>query len=546
MKLLRAYTVTCLIFFLLSCAAVGAAPADKATALASDINLRHLNALRREIPTDSGLMPAWIVYCESAEKNRPAEPYTFIEATGEGLSCVDDVARAAIVYLRYWELTHDPQSLAYAKDCFKFLHYLQAPDGTFYNWLLVDGKRNETRGNSLPGLTWWSARAAWAYGEGCRILHKADPLFAAQLAHDFKSMRVMLAKQTEEKYGQYKDIAGIRAPAWLINDGSDITSLFVLALCDYESAYPSATNRTLIQRLCEAIVAVQAGDERQFPWKAHMPWTPDPSLWHGWGSHQVAALAVAGRLLKNKQFVTSAELAANNMTVHLLASDGPIYAFDPTPREFEQIHYAVEFMVYGYTALSEATSKTQYRELARFAASWMMGNNTAKAIMYDAKSGRGYDGINGTEIAAAVNYNAGAESTIEALLSLLLLAAEGISLEDVDYHRIGGKSYQVISTLEPQNVPKVAAGSYRIFAVLQRNPQKSPRAISGMLSLNGINLGVVQIPEGRKTYLATVPKVADFNGIPAHFTFEPAEPDGRRGGDPCVRHLPARPGIPGR
>ena len=50
------------------------------------------------------------------------------------------------------------------------------------------------------------------------------------------------------------------------------------------------------------------------------------------------------------------------------------------------------------------------------AASWFTGNNVAGETMYASQTGRGYDGISGPN---AVNKNAGAESTIEALFTVL-------------------------------------------------------------------------------------------------------------------------------
>ena len=140
------------------------------------INLTHLNRLRREVRLPDGeTLAVWWVYCDSAEATRAAEPYRFVEATGEGASCVDDVARAALVYLKHWELFQDASSLQHARECFRFLKTLQAPDGTYFNWLQADGTPNTTRVNSLPGLTWWSARAFWALAEGSRVLQGAHP-----------------------------------------------------------------------------------------------------------------------------------------------------------------------------------------------------------------------------------------------------------------------------------------------------------------------------------------------------------------------------------
>ena len=52
------------------------------------------------------------------------------------------------------------------------------------------------------------------------------------------------------------------------------------------------------------------------------------------------------------------------------------------------------------------------------AATWYFGNNAAGAVMYDAATGRTFDGISGDGV---VNRNSGAESTIHGLLSMLAL-----------------------------------------------------------------------------------------------------------------------------
>jgi hypothetical protein len=57
-------------------------------------------------------------------------------------------------------------------------------------------------------------------------------------------------------------------------------------------------------------------------------------------------------------------------------------------------------------------------------ASWFFGNNLAEAQMYFPSSGICYDGINSQN---EINKNSGAESTIEALLTLLAIEQNSIS-----------------------------------------------------------------------------------------------------------------------
>jgi len=84
--------------------------------------------------------------------------------------------------------------------------------------------------------------------------------------------------------------------------------------------------------------------------------------------------------------------------------------------EYEQIAYGVRPMAVGLLRLFEATGDRDYLLMAGLAASWLAGNNPAGQAMYDPATGRCYDGIRDS---LTLNLNSGAESTIEALYTLL-------------------------------------------------------------------------------------------------------------------------------
>ena len=90
--------------------------------------------------------------------------------------------------------------------------------------------------------------------------------------------------------------------------------------------------------------------------------------------------------------------------------------YDAQP--FSQIAYGVRPMVWACLKAYVMTGDNNYLKEARELASWFSGNNPAKTPMYDPATGRGYDGISSPE---QINKNAGAESTIEALLTLQAL-----------------------------------------------------------------------------------------------------------------------------
>jgi hypothetical protein len=82
-------------------------------------------------------------------------------------------------------------------------------------------------------------------------------------------------------------------------------------------------------------------------------------------------------------------------------------------------------MIWGALQAYEYSMRkdTQYLRLAKDLAMWFFGSNPAKQNMYDAATGRGYDGI---QSPTEINRNAGAESTIESLLSLQQLERMGV------------------------------------------------------------------------------------------------------------------------
>ena len=156
------------------------------------------------------------------------------------------------------------------------------------------------------------------------------------------------------------------------------------------------------------------------------------NIWHGWGNSQSQALASTAALLHDdgirKAVQREAELfypfwMKNAWLRELEFVEAPDWRLARADT-FPQIAYAVRPMVAGAMRLAEISGEDRYAELAGELAAWFFGNNPAQAVMYDSQTGRGYDGIlSKTEM----NRNAGAESTIEALLTLLAVEANAVA-----------------------------------------------------------------------------------------------------------------------
>ena len=155
-----------------------------------------------------------------------------------------------------------------------------------------------------------------------------------------------------------------------------------------------------------------------------------------WGNGQTQALAELGRILNDSTMTASAMREADGWYFRLLCEGfaKEMDVRDPASRrEYEQIAYGVRPMAVGLLRLYEATGKGVYLHMAGLAAAWLLGNNPVGEPMYDPESGRGYDGISAEQ---GLNKNSGAESTIEALLTLTEVEKYPEALKFLRYRRV--------------------------------------------------------------------------------------------------------------
>ncbi|MFQ5486291.1 MAG: hypothetical protein ACE5DO_13290, partial [Desulfobacterales bacterium] len=158
------------VFFLLGCRISSLEPETELKLF----NLSHLSHLYQEIAVGGQEMAVIHIYSEFPD-------YDWVEAKDEGMACVDDAARAAVVYLRHFEMVGDTASLRRGRNLLEFCRYMQADDGQFYNIILADRTINREGKTSYKSFGWWAARGLWALGEGYRVFHHRDPSYAATL-----------------------------------------------------------------------------------------------------------------------------------------------------------------------------------------------------------------------------------------------------------------------------------------------------------------------------------------------------------------------------
>ncbi|WP_344217910.1 hypothetical protein [Kribbella sancticallisti] len=347
---------------------------------------------------------------------------------GQGAFNADDIARAAVVYLRHYKLRGDAHSRSMAYGLLRGLTFLQTATGpnagNVVLWMQPDGTLNpsaepvELPDPSDSGPSYWLARTVWALGEGYAIFRRVDPAFAAFLRARLELAIAALERQVLSRYGSWNVVDGRRVPAWLIVAGADATSEAVLGLAAYVRAGGSARARRALQQFAEAVAAMGAGDSRTWPFRALLPWAESISLWHAWGAQMPSALAAAASVLRKPRLLEPAIGDTAGFTPLLMTVGGPDNGWLPAPIDRTQIAYGVDARLQGLLSVAEAADRPGLRQVAAFVAAWYFGANRAGEPMYDPATGRTYDGISGDGV---INRNSGAESTIHGLLSMLAL-----------------------------------------------------------------------------------------------------------------------------
>jgi multiple sugar transport system substrate-binding protein len=234
----------------------------------------------------------------------------------------------------------------------------------------------------------------------------------------------------------------------LIGGSATATSEALLGLLALQRADPSASNAALAGRTAALLVPLSSGDAMTPPWGARVD---RPGVeWHAWGTRSTEALAAAAVALERPDLLAAAKREADVLwSRFLIAGQVPsAIASDGRVTWFPQIAYGVGPVVEGYLALAAATGERRYAVFAGLTAGWLLGANTAGASMYDATTGRTFDGIDTDTTGPShvnVNRNSGAESTIEALLALQRVAGDPDAAEYIRYRPVGDPATSLAS-----------------------------------------------------------------------------------------------------
>lgn len=430
------------VFLLLVLTASGVAHAQDATT-PDLVNLDHLRFLTETVTVDGQQMALVHIYSEFPD-------YQWVDAAGEGLSAVDDVARAAIVYLWQYERSGDTELLGLARDCLDFVRYMQADDGEYYNFVFDrDGTINERGNTSYKSLGWWAMRGAWALAEGVRVFSDVDPDYADVLADAYLRTEAEIG-ETLGNYGETIQVHGFEVPAWIPASEPAVASIGLLGMAAYYEARPNETTADLMTKIADGIAVYRLGDHSTYPFGMHPVKANAPGFWHDWGAHMTHALVMAGMALDRQDWIDSAAQSADSFLLRQLAFER-FRRIGVIPYRLEQIAYGTNMIVQTFMALYQATGEERYARYGGLAASWYFHNNMAGVQMYDPATGRVFDGINGP-VEWRVNRNAGAESTIEGLMSLIAVADVPLAVDMLQVEPVESTSYRILEAEEGQRV----------------------------------------------------------------------------------------------
>ncbi len=396
--------------------------------LGQELNLAHLDYLYEEIVIDGKSMGIIHIYSEYPD-------YQYVDDDDEGTACIDDAARAAIVYLEHYKAYGRKESLDKLEKLVEFIIHMQSDNGYFYNFIWPDHTINRTFKTSVNEANWWSWRALWTLTEAYNYFKDFNHSFSQRILNSIERIIASIKKDIPSGKRKVK-IAGFEIPDWLPHKhASDQAAVLLLGLINYLDIKDDNVIKDYAKKIADGILVMQAGSKDNYPYGLFLSWE---NTWHAWGYNQSYALLKAYELFKEKRMLEQ-PLEELNYFYDYLIENHYYHGFEFSKsddsisiivqKKFPQIAYDFRPMILALLEAYRITNDVKYAEKAGTIAQWFLGNNPAGQVMYEDKTGRIYDGIINE---SSVNKNSGAESTIEGLWALLKVKLNAVAAEKLN------------------------------------------------------------------------------------------------------------------
>jgi hypothetical protein len=432
----------------------------------------HLMFLRKEFQIGDDKAIGYVIYADTK-----GGKFVHAEAPGEGITCVDDTARAGVYFLRrYTEYVNKNTEKAnmyqtLALETIEFCQHFRTVEGDYYNFLFEDGKLNKNGITSRPSKSWWALRALWLISEALNLFSE-DESFDASYYYQQVFGTAMLFKNELDSEG-------------LIRGYTDLSSLYIIGLANLYHYSKDSQLKDIIKQVSDGILNKQT----DVLFNKIIDEGTDEFNFHSWGSRQVQALAMAYEITQKEEYYQAASNMANNLYPHMI-NMGPLYDYNSSNIAlFPQIAYGIEAAVSSLYYLYQVEKDENYAILMAILHGFFYGNNHLNRAMIG-ENGEGYDGLE----SIFINRNAGAESTISFLLSKSLLdripeeyaklskievvkksAPVLIKIENMNYglsnveNRVeNGISGLAGTTFKLRDIIEIAPGEYKVFLLGRR------------------------------------------------------------------------------
>ena len=372
------------------------------------VNYKHLDYLNKNVILPNGKQAGVIrIYSNYPDYKYAIEPK-------EGFACVDDAARALIF------LSKDKIQLDKAVKLTQFLLYMQNKNGWFNNFIWKDLGINTTYKTSVAEPNWWSWRALWALEKVLPKLQKMDTVLAKKVVESIDKLTTNIDSYLNTLPVGTQNVNGIIIPTNLpYQSATDQASVLMVGLLLNYKRTQNQEDIKLIRHLADGLLQMQIKDG--IAKGAFLSWQ---NHWHAYGNLQSYALLKAGKLLNEKKYTKAALLEINNFYEYLYKNNMKSnIEFSRKINEtnivksnsFPQIAYGIRPIIYANVEAYKQTKNIKYKINAQKWLTWFSGKNIAKTKIYNNLNGRCFDGILAKN---KINKNSGAESTMEALLSI--------------------------------------------------------------------------------------------------------------------------------